>query len=121
MLLQSSFRFTAHKFSGPPAIKRSRERPHDGATNSRVLPAISVIGSARYRGAIRSMAVAMMSSKAVTIELTMELDIDLLSSVARSAAKTAHLPRTVMRRHNDVRACRGEERALKQQLILLRK
>jgi hypothetical protein len=64
------------------------------------------------------MAVAMMSSKAVTIELTMELDIDLLSSVARSAAKTA---RTVMLRHNDVRACRGEERALKQQLILLRK
>lgn len=62
-----------------------------------------------------------MSSKAVMIALTVELDIDLLSSMARSATKTAHLPRTVMRRHNDVRACRGEGRAFKQQLILLRK
>jgi hypothetical protein len=66
-------------------------------------------------------AVATMSSKAVMIALTVELDIDLLSSVARSTTKTAHLPRTVMRRHNNARACRGEGQALKQQLILLRK
>jgi hypothetical protein len=66
-------------------------------------------------------AVATMSGKAVMIALTVELDIDLLSSVARSTTKTPQLPRTVMRRHNNARACRGEGQEFKLQLILLRK
>jgi hypothetical protein len=39
------------------------------------------------------MAVATMFSEAVMMALMVKSDIDLLSSVARSATKTAHLPR----------------------------